>query len=499
MGQPKGRLNSVFDITSRYGIGSARKNFELMEARKAFDQEQARHHEKLFKKLEGIRASCHANQEMNEVQLESLIQKEQNDFHEGCEARWHEFNRYLRDDFSSMFKEHQRMVLQALATCFPQVDIPPECDNFDWLSTNVFNPIGKFSFGKKLQVALKLAELDPEFGQILGVWHLRDGTAFAVDKIIFSRLVKRHHVGAADVMFHVQGPLRTAELTELKREQAELELPDTVGIWTGRVTFFEKEEAAEQARRKAEREELDDEDLDLVPFSALIDPTRAMIAIEMRAAAGKPRAQLALGVRLWATDRPRAQALIEAARDAGLREAIDLLANPFGDSPAEKHLAIVKVWLPEMLRPKLLAEGIGDGAGVRRFEAAAIGKTNTLVFVRATTGSLFGGFLACAWTADDWCKDRTNRSFIFTLENHLDVPPTKFDLVKPDETAFCSSHNFGFGGGYDFSVRCDGKSFSNFGDSYRDTTGRGRALFSGNDGRVNDGVGVECWELWQVE
>jgi hypothetical protein len=57
----------------------------------------------------------------------------------------------------------------------------------------------------------------------------------------------------------------------------------------------------------------------------------------------------------------------------------------------------LKEWL-ELLRPAKLAEGVDDVASVQRFQAAATGKSKTLVFVRTTSDSIFGGFLMPAWT-----------------------------------------------------------------------------------------------------
>jgi hypothetical protein len=57
-----------------------------------------------------------------------------------------------------------------------------------------------------------------------------------------------------------------------------------------------------------------------------------------------------------------------------------------------------------------------------------------------------GGYLDCAWARSCFVDDEGRRSFIFTLRNHLEVPPTRFEQTpwvrtsKPD----VSESNVGF-------------------------------------------------------
>jgi hypothetical protein len=65
-------------------------------------------------------------------------------------------------------------------------------------------------------------------------------------------------------------------------------------------------------------------------------------------------------------------------------------------------------------------------------DALHIGNTRlpargTLTFVQTENGrSNSGCYLDVAWVEGDYASDPGRRRFIFTLKNHLGVPPTKF-------------------------------------------------------------------------
>jgi hypothetical protein len=70
---------------------------------------------------------------------------------------------------------------------------------------------------------------------------------------------------------------------------------------------------------------------------------------------------------------------------------------------------------------------------VKAFIDAAKGRAKTLTFVETENGgSICGGYLDVAWVENDYASDPDKGSFIFTLRNHLGVPPTRFAQRQPD-------------------------------------------------------------------
>jgi hypothetical protein len=153
-------------------------------------------------------------------------------------------------------------------------------------------------------------------------------------------------------------------------------------------------------------------------------------------------------------------------------------------------------WLPGARCIRLVARHEGRGAAsVDAFIDAAQGRARTLTFVETENGgSICGGYLDVAWV-EGRADDPGRRSFIFTLRNHLGVPPTKFAHKRDDLAAYTRRANcFYFGNSEGFIV-CRGKPTLYGGYAY-EAPGQGVALFNG------DGGGVFCaarWELWEVE
>jgi hypothetical protein len=91
-------------------------------------------------------------------------------------------------------------------------------------------------------------------------------------------------------------------------------------------------------------------------------------------------------------------------------------------------------------------------------------------------------------------KDPGRRSFIFTLRNHLEVPPTRFGQKQGEDAAFmarCHAFYFGF---------CEGFRVSPYAESLRsdetyDAPDQGAALFNGDDGGR---FRAARWELWEI-
>jgi hypothetical protein len=113
--------------------------------------------------------------------------------------------------------------------------------------------------------------------------------------------------------------------------------------------------------------------------------------------------------------------------------------------------------------------------------------------------SVFGGYLEPAWRTFDWVSDPSGKSFIFTLLNHLGVPPAKFALVKSSTAAWLNpGYSFRFGE-HDIVIGPVDQ-YSDYPSSFSESLGRGGSLFAGDGanrwGRVNFVIGR--WELWKL-
>jgi hypothetical protein len=167
------------------------------------------------------------------------------------------------------------------------------------------------------------------------------------------------------------------------------------------------------------------------------------------------------------------------------------------DSTVVAYAEDLSEWLPDARGVRLLARHEGRGvASVNAFIDAAKGRAKTLTFVETENGhSLCGGYLDVAWVEWGRVSDPGRGSFIFTLRNHLGVPPTKFAQKRDYCTAYAwRGHCFRFGDGEGFIVSQDDQTLYN-GCAY-EAPGQGARLFNGDGGGV---FRAARWELWEVE
>jgi hypothetical protein len=133
---------------------------------------------------------------------------------------------------------------------------------------------------------------------------------------------------------------------------------------------------------------------------------------------------------------------------------------------------------------------------VNPFIDAAKGRAKTLTFVETENGeSICGGYLDVAWVEGGRANDPGRGSFIFTLRNHLGVPPTRF-AQRQDH---CAAHAwrdicFGFGNREGFIVSQAHQTL--YSGRVYEAPGQGVALFNGDGGGV---FRAARWELWEVE
>jgi hypothetical protein len=154
-------------------------------------------------------------------------------------------------------------------------------------------------------------------------------------------------------------------------------------------------------------------------------------------------------------------------------------------------------WLPEARGVRLVARHEGRGAAsVNAFIDATKGRAKTLTLVETENGvSICGGCLDVPWIENGCASDPGRGSFIFTLRNHLAVPPTKFAQKRDGYVAyvwrggwFCFGYDEGFIVGQGKPTLCSGHTCQ--------AHGEGVALFHGDGGGV---FRAARWELWEVE
>jgi hypothetical protein len=163
---------------------------------------------------------------------------------------------------------------------------------------------------------------------------------------------------------------------------------------------------------------------------------------------------------------------------------------------AEAYSKELCEWLPAGAKLRLVAMHEGrTNASVNAFVDAAKGLAKTLTFVETENGgSICGGYLDVAWVEGFYSRDPGRRSFIFTLKNHLGVPPRKFAQKPAGEAAYMRRGQGIWFGKYEGFMVIGGDSSLNRDQTY-EAPSEGVALFKGDDGGR---FRAARWELWQV-
>jgi outer membrane murein-binding lipoprotein Lpp len=138
-------------------------------------------------------------------------------------------------------------------------------------------------------------------------------------------------------------------------------------------------------------------------------------------------------------------------------------------------------------RFSLLWRGSRHGFSANAFHRQCDGHANTLTVILDTNGNQFGGFTPVKWKSGTWREkaDRSLKSFLFTLNNPHNIPPTRFPLKAEmnDQAIWCKS---GWGPNFcdiyvsdDCNVNTD--SYTQLGISYPNTTGENEeTVFTGS-------------------
>jgi hypothetical protein len=116
--------------------------------------------------------------------------------------------------------------------------------------------------------------------------------------------------------------------------------------------------------------------------------------------------------------------------------------------------------------------------------------------VRSTTGHTFGAYAHESWTSAG-NNPRTAGCFLFLVENPHNDAPACFEFKPGSQSMSChATYGPTFGGGHDLCIHPGSdaaQSYTNIGNSYTDTLGRGLATFTGAGEYT-----AEDYEVWAV-
>ena len=139
---------------------------------------------------------------------------------------------------------------------------------------------------------------------------------------------------------------------------------------------------------------------------------------------------------------------------------------------------------------KLIYRGSRDGTKSNDFHNKCDNQGPTICLFKNEKGYIFGGYSSISWTNDSGNYHSAPESFIFTLTNIYNIKPTKFPNSDSNYSVYhYSSYGPTFGGGHDINIYSDytnnNNSYANFPNSYQDTLGYGKSIFTGDNNSSN--------------
>ena len=146
---------------------------------------------------------------------------------------------------------------------------------------------------------------------------------------------------------------------------------------------------------------------------------------------------------------------------------------------------------------KLLYRGTRDGMEGKYFHNKCDNEGLTISLFKNEKGYIFGGYASTDWTSYGNYKSAPD-SFIFTLTNIHGTEPTKFPNSN-SSYSICDGSSSGptFGGGHDIYTNKEG-SYANFPNSYQDTLGKGKSIFTGDLNNSNIYFNLKEIEVFKI-
>ena len=139
-------------------------------------------------------------------------------------------------------------------------------------------------------------------------------------------------------------------------------------------------------------------------------------------------------------------------------------------------------------RMELIYRGSKDGTTSNIFHNKCDNKGPTIILFKNDKGNIYGGYCPISWNCNGGWQSAPE-AFIFTLTNIYNIEPIKFNRTNDQYGIYFNSsvgpwfgYNSNIGFQYDYSIENKCKSY--FGDSnhnsYQDSLGKGKSIFTGN-------------------
>ena len=153
---------------------------------------------------------------------------------------------------------------------------------------------------------------------------------------------------------------------------------------------------------------------------------------------------------------------------------------------------------------ELLYRGSRDGTTAQVFHSKCDNQGPTICLYKNEKGNIFGGYTSLSWASDNnGVYGSAADSFIFSLTNIYNIEPTKFSNSDTRHSVY-HYYDYGptFGGGHDIYVPPDynnsTESYINFPNSYQDTLGKGRSIFTGDYNNNNSNFKLKEIEVFKL-
>lgn len=159
------------------------------------------------------------------------------------------------------------------------------------------------------------------------------------------------------------------------------------------------------------------------------------------------------------------------------------------------HTNAIKSWLPNK-KFQLIYKASTDGFQATDFHRMCDNRGSTLTVIRSLDGYMFGGYTPVSWDSASNAYKTHLDCFLFTLSNPHNIPPTKYNINPRYNFGIFCSIVYGpiFGGGHDIVVftnsNQNNSNYTNFPNSYVDTTGKGNLTFTGTNNFITNEIEV---------
>ena len=150
---------------------------------------------------------------------------------------------------------------------------------------------------------------------------------------------------------------------------------------------------------------------------------------------------------------------------------------------------------------KLIYRGTRDGSACNIFHNKCDNQGPTICLYKNDKGNIFGGFTSISWTEKGGFHSDSN-SFLFTLTNIYNLPPTKFPISNNNYSVYhYNNRGPSFGSGceiyiYEDFLKTD--SYSSFPCAYSDVLNKGKSIFTGDSNNNNNYFKIKEIEVFKL-